>query len=93
MLFSPLLYAVNGMSQGTKHPIYLSGMAFLYVICLRIPLANAFAGQWGQTGVYWSHPAATAGTALFATFLLIRLLSNCRRSIDIDLRARQAELR
>jgi len=84
MLFSPLLYAVNGMSQGTKHPVYMMVMGFLYLICLRIPLANAFAAHWGQTGVYWSHPAATAGTALLAAFLLKKLLAASRRRIETE---------
>lgn len=92
MLFSPLLYAVSGMSQGTKRPAYMVGISFLYLICLRIPLAKLFAGHWGQIGVYWSHPAASVLAAGVAAILLQRLLSDCRRSIDVDLRARQEEL-
>lgn len=81
MLFAPLLYGVSGMSQGTKRPAYMMGQSFIYLICLRIPLANAFAGHWGQTGVFWSHPAASAITAVLAVILLQRLLKKCKQSI------------
>ena len=84
MLFAPLLYAVNGMSQGIKRPAYMMGMGFLYLICLRIPLAKVFAEHWGQTGVYWSHPAASAGTALLAAFLLKKLLAASRHRIETE---------
>ena len=69
------------MSQGTKRPAYMMGQSFIYLICLRIPLANAFAGYWGQTGVFWSHPVASAITAVLAVFLLQRLLKKCQQSI------------
>lgn len=81
MLFAPLLYGVSGMSQGTKRPAYMMGQGFIYLICLRIPLANAFAEHWGPTGVFWSHPAASAITAVLAVILLQRLLKKCKQSI------------
>ena len=29
---------------------------FVYLICLRVPLANEFAARWVEQGVFWSHP-------------------------------------
>lgn len=81
-LFTPLLYAVAGMSQGLKRPTYMMGQAFVYLICLRVPLANEFAARWGEQGVFWSHPTASACTALVAIFLLRHLMLECRRRVD-----------
>ena len=83
-LFVPVMYALAGMSQGTKRPAYMMGMMFVYLICLRIPLATAFADRWGVSGVFWSHPAATAAAALLAAFFLWRLLASCRQRIEND---------
>ena len=80
-LFAPLMYAVLGMSQGVKRPIYMVVLSFVYLICLRIPLANAFAAHEGVRGVFWSHPAASALMALLAGWMLMRLLKKCRRDI------------
>ena len=81
MLFAPLLYGVSGMSQGTKRPAYMMGQGFIYLICLRVPLANSFSGYWGQTGVFWSHSAASAINAALAAILLQRLLKKCQQNI------------
>lgn len=80
-LFAPLMYAVLGMSQGVKRPIYMVALSFVYLICLRIPLANAFAAHEGVRGVFWSHPAASALMALLASWMLMRLLKKCRRDM------------
>ena len=81
MLFMPLLSAVAGMSQGMKRPVYMMGLMFVYLVCLRVPLADWFAGRWGQQGVYWSHPVASVCTAVLAMFLLRRLLRDCRNQV------------
>ncbi len=81
ILFMPLLSAVAGMSQGMKRPVYMVGQMFVYLVCLRLPLADWFAGHWGQEGVYWSHPVASAVTAVLALFLLRRLLQDCRKRV------------
>lgn len=81
ILFMPLLSAVAGMSQGMKRPVYMVGQMFVYLVCLRLPLADWFAGHWGQEGVYWSHPVASACTAVLSLFLLRRLLQDCCRRV------------
>ena len=81
ILFMPLLSAVAGMSQGMKRPVYMVGLMAVYMVCLRLPLAEWFAGHWGQEGVYWSHPAASALTAVLSLILLRRLLQDCRRRV------------
>ena len=79
--FVPLNFALTGLAQGMKRPQYMVGFAFVYLICLRIPLANEFAARWGEQGVFWSHPTATACSALLSVILLWRLLKKCRQSI------------
>jgi Na+-driven multidrug efflux pump len=81
ILFMPMLSAVAGMSQGMKQPVYMVGQMFVYLVCLRLPLADWFAGHWGQEGVYWSHPVASASTAVLSLFLLRRLLQDCCRRV------------
>ncbi|HWR29026.1 MAG TPA: MATE family efflux transporter [Negativicutes bacterium] len=81
-LFAPLLYAVAAMSQGSKRPVYMMALMFVYLICLRIPLASLFAEHWGQTGVFWSHPAASACTAVIAIILLRRLMKKCKQTTN-----------
>ncbi len=81
ILFMPLLSAVAGMSQGMKRPVYMMGQMVVYLVFLRVPLADWFAGHWGQEGVYWSHPVASACTAVLSLFLLRRLLQDCRRRV------------
>ena len=81
ILFMPLLSAVAGMSQGMKRPVYMMGLMFVYLVCLRVPLADWFADRWGQQGVYWSHPVASVCTAALALFLLRRLLLDCRKLV------------
>jgi len=81
ILFMPLLSAVAGMSQGMKRPVYMVGQMFVYLVCLRLPMADWFAGHWGQEGVYWSHPVASACTAVLSLFLLRRLLQDCCRRV------------
>ena len=54
---------------------------FVYLVCLRVPLADWFADRWGQQGVYWSHPVASVCTAVLALFLLRRLLLDCRKRV------------
>ena len=83
-LFAPLMYAVMGMSQGTKRPVYMVGLSFIYLICLRVPLANEFAARWGDQGVFWSHPAASACTAIVAAVLLRALLKRCKAQIQLN---------
>ena len=79
MLFMPLMFAVAGLSQGTKRPVYMMLQMFVYLVCLRVPLADWFADRWGQEGVYWSHTAASAGAAVLAIVLVRRLLQDCRK--------------
>ena len=81
LLFMPLLSAVAGMSQGMKRPVYMMGQIFVYLVCLRVPLADWFAGHWGQEGIYWSHPTARALTAVLSLVLLRRLLQDCRKQV------------
>lgn len=81
LLFMPLLSAVAGMSQGMKRPVYMMGQIFVYLVCLRVPLADWFAGHWGQEGIYWSHPTASALTAVLSLVLLRRLLQDCRKQV------------
>ncbi len=81
ILFMPLLSAVAGMSQGMKRPVYMMGQMFVYLVCLRVPLADWFADRWGQQGVYWSHPVASALTAVLALVLLRRLLRDCCKQV------------
>ncbi len=83
ILFMPLLSAVAGMSQGMKRPVYMMGQMFVYLVCLRVPLADWFADRWGQQGVYWSHPVASAFTAVLALFLLRRLLREGCKQVAI----------
>jgi putative MATE family efflux protein len=78
--FVPLISAVNGLSQGLRRPLYMVGLSFVYLICLRIPLANEFAARWGEKGVFWSHPTASACAALLAGILLWQLLKQCKQS-------------
>lgn len=78
--FFPLMSAVSGLAQGLKRPLYMVGVSFAYLICLRIPLANEFAARWGEEGVFWSHPTAGACAALLAAILLWRLLQLCKQS-------------
>lgn len=87
ILFMPLLSAVAGMSQGMKQPVYMMGQMVVYLVCLRVPLADWFADRWGQEGVYWSHPTASVFTAILALFLLRRLLQDCRRRIAVGIAA------
>ena len=79
--FVPLNFAVTGLAQGLKRPLYMVGLSFVYLICLRVPLANEFASRWGEQGVFWSHPTATACSALLAGVLLWLLLKKSRQSL------------
>ena len=81
-LFMPLVSAVAGMSQGMKRPVYMMGLMFVYLVCLRVPLADLFAAHWGQEGVFWSHPTAAASAGLVSLFLLFRLLESCRKRVE-----------
>jgi Na+-driven multidrug efflux pump len=80
-LFAPLMSAVMGLSQGMKRPVYMVSLYFIYLICLRVPLANEFASRWGEQGVFWSHPAASACAALLAGVLIWSLLKGCRQRL------------
>jgi Na+-driven multidrug efflux pump len=77
-LFAPFLYAVSGMSQGLKKPVYMTGLIVFYLLALRIPTAFWVASRWGELELFWSHPAASAGTALLAANLLWRLVSKAK---------------
>ena len=81
LLFMPVSMAMSGISQGLKRPLYMTMYAVVYLFLLRLPLAYWIAGHWTEKEVFWSHPAATAGAALFAAVILWRLLAKCRQEM------------
>lgn len=89
MFFSPFLFAVAGLSQGAKRPVYMMSLMFVYLICLRIPLAHILGEQGGREGIYWSHPLATALAVLPSGLLLYLLLQQCQKQIETTNQARE----
>ena len=82
LLFMPISMAMSGIAQGLKRPLYMTTYAIVYLFVLRLPLAYWIAGHWTEKEVFWAHPAATAGAALFAAVILWRLLAICRQDMD-----------
>jgi putative MATE family efflux protein len=82
LLFMPVSMAMSGISQGLKRPLYMTMYAVVYLFLLRLPLAYWIAGHWTEKEVFWAHPAATAGAALFATAILWRMMAKCRQDIS-----------
>ena len=81
LLFMPISMAMSGIAQGLKRPLYMTTYAIVYLFVLRLPLAYWIAGHWTEKEVFWAHPAATAGAALFAAAILWRMMANCRQNI------------
>lgn len=81
VLFVPVLYALSGLAQGVKRPLFMLALSFAYLIVARVPLAYWFAAKWGEQGVFWSHPAAGLLAGLLALTLIARLLGDCRRRL------------
>jgi putative MATE family efflux protein len=81
LLFIPALYAHNGLAQGIKRPVYMLALGFAYLIVARVPLACWFAANWGERGVFWSHPVAGLLVGALALALTVRLLASCRRRL------------
>ena len=79
LVFLPVLFAVNGLAQGLKKPIFMVFTGFCYIIALRVPLALVLSNTLGIGGVYWAHPAAAAGAALVAAALIVRLMKKLHR--------------
>ena len=81
LLFMPVSMAMTGIAQGLKRPVYMTLYSAIYLFGLRLPLAYWIASHWTEKEVFWAHPLATAGAALFATASLWQLLTNCRQEI------------
>ena len=81
LLFTPVSMAMTGIAQGLKRPVYMTLYSAIYLFGLRLPLAYWIASHWTEKEVFWAHPLATAGAALFATASLWQLLTNCRQEI------------
>ena len=81
LLFMPVSMAMSGVAQGLKQPIYMTMCMAINLFVLRLPLAYWIAGHWTEKEVFWAHPVATAGAALFAAIILWRLLAKCRQDI------------
>lgn len=73
-IFMILVFALIGVAQGLKRPVYMVALSAVHAIGLRVPVAYLLAARWGETGVFWSHTTAAAGAALLAGFLIRRLL-------------------
>ena len=84
LVFLPVLFALNGLAQGLKKPIFLVITGFCYIIALRVPLAWVLGSSLGVSGVYWAHPAAAAGAAVVAAVLITRLLSKISQSGGVN---------
>lgn len=82
LLFMPVNMAMSGIAQGLKRPLYMMMYSVVYLFLLRLPLAYWIAGHWTEKEVFWAHPAATAGAALFATASLWRMMAKCRQNIS-----------
>ena len=74
LIFLPVLFAVNGLAQGLKKPIFMVIIGFCYIIVMRVPLAWVLSSSFGVGGVYWAHPASAAGAAVVAAVLIVRLM-------------------
>ena len=81
LLFMPVSMAMSGIAQGLKRPLYMTIYTVIYLFLLRLPLAYWIAGHWTEKEVFWAHPAATAGAALFAAVILWRMMANCRQEM------------
>ncbi|MDT8903616.1 MATE family efflux transporter [Anaeroselena agilis] len=81
VLFMPALFAMNGLAQGFRRPVFMLAIGFVYIIAARVPLAYLFAARWGERGVFWSHPAAAFLAGALALALSLRLLADCRRGL------------
>lgn len=89
VLFIPLLFAINGLAQGLKRPVFMLVLSFVYLIMARVPLAYWFAARWGEQGVFWSHPLAGLLAGMLALTLTIGLLADCRRRLAADRAGRE----
>jgi len=79
ILFVPILFAITGLAQGLKRPVFMLVISFAYLILARVPLAYLFAGLWSEKGVFWSHPLSGLLAGLLAVVIIAHLLAGCRR--------------
>lgn len=75
-LFIVVNFALIGVAQGLKRPGFMVVSSLVNGIGIRVPVALFLALRWGETGVFWSHAVAAAGTALLAFFFIRRLLAD-----------------
>lgn len=78
-IFMTVVFAMIGVAQGLKQPVYMVAISLTQAIVIRVPAAYLLAARWGETGVFWSHTAAAMGAAVLAAFLIHRLLRTCCR--------------
>ena len=78
-LFMTVVFALLGVAQGLKRPVYMMAVSATHALGVRVPMAYFLAAFWGETGVFWSHTAAAFTAAILAGFLIAKLLSSIER--------------
>ena len=82
-IFMTVVFALIGVAQGLKRPVYMVVISTTHAIGIRVPVAYWLADRWGETGVFWSHAVAAVGAAILSAFLIQRLLREFRAQEEL----------
>ena len=79
-VFMTAVFALLGVAQGLKRPVYMMAVSATHALGVRVPAAYFLAAVWGETGVFWSHAVAAIAAAGLASFFIFRLLGSMRKA-------------